>query len=106
MIKQLTQIEICPVEQLPIQAGTSIQINNQEIALFRLTNNEVYAIENKSPHPKGGVLAEGLVSGNYVFCPVYDWKISLIDGQVQSPDEGQVKTFPIEIIEGNVYIQV
>ena len=39
------------------------------------------------------VLSDGLVSGEYVFCPVYDWKISLVNGQVQAPDEGQVKVY-------------
>lgn len=89
---------------LPIRAGYSVKINEHEIALFKVTNGEVYGVENRSPHPKGGVLTEGLVSGDYVYCPVYDWKISLVDGKVQAPDEGQVKTYQVEVEENNVYI--
>jgi nitrite reductase (NADH) small subunit len=89
---------------LLIQAGYAINIDDIEIALFKVSNGKVFAIENRSPHPKGGVLTEGLVSGEFVFCPVYDWKISLADGNVQAPDEGQVKTYQVEVEEDNVYI--
>ncbi|MEH7176762.1 nitrite reductase small subunit NirD [Neobacillus vireti] len=89
---------------LPVRAGYSVKMDDREIALFRVTNGKVYAIENHSPHPKGGVLTEGLVSGDYVFCPVYDWKISLADGKVQAPDEGQIETYQVEVEGDNVYI--
>ncbi|HJV31653.1 MAG TPA: nitrite reductase small subunit NirD, partial [Bacillales bacterium] len=85
-------------------AGYSITIDQNNIAIFKLSNGMVRAIENRSPHPKGGVLSEGLVSGEYVFCPVYDWKISLVDGKVQAPDEGQVRTFSVEVEDDIVYI--
>lgn len=98
------RVYIATMEDLPTGAGQSYNVNGEEIAVFKLTNGDVRAIENKSPHPKGGVLAEGLVSGHYVFCPVYDWKISLIDGKVQAPDEGSVKTYQIKIEGDSVYL--
>lgn len=102
----LTRIEVANYQDLPVKVGKVIKIEEQEMVLFRLSNGEVKAVENKSPHPKGGTLADGLVSGHYVFCPLYDWKISLLDGLVQAPDEGQVKTFQIEVIDQRVYMIV
>ena len=46
------------------------------------------------------------MSGEYIFCPVYDWKISLVDGKVQAPDEGQVNVYPIEVANDKIYIQL
>jgi nitrite reductase (NADH) small subunit len=106
MIQTLTRIAAAEYSKIPVQAGYAIKIDDMEIAFFKLTNGKVYAIENRSPHPKGGVLSEGLVSGEYVYCPVYDWKISLVDGKVQTPDEGQVKIYPVEIEEDSVYISI
>jgi nitrite reductase (NADH) small subunit len=102
----LTKIRtlVANYSDLPIRSGYSVKIDDRDIALFKVTNGKVYAIENRSPHPKGGVLTEGLVSGEYVYCPVYDWKISLVDGKVQAPDVGQVKTFQVEVEGDNVYI--
>ena len=104
MIQTITQIPVAHYSNLRVRSGYTIKIDDIEIALFKLTNGEVYAIENRSPHPKGGVLTEGLVSGEYVYCPVYDWKISLKDGKVQAPDEGQVRTFKVELQEDIVFI--
>lgn len=100
----ITRVPVANYSNLKARSGYSIKIDDKEIALFRLTNGRVYAIENRSPHPKGGVLTEGLVSGEYVYCPVYDWKISVVDGQVQAPDHGQVKTYQTEVIEDIVFI--
>jgi nitrite reductase (NADH) small subunit len=104
MIITKTRILAANYSDLQVRAGYSVKIDNKEIALFKVTNGKIFAIENRSPHPKGGVLTEGLVSGEYVFCPVYDWKISLADGNVQAPDEGQVGTYQVEVEEDNVYI--
>jgi nitrite reductase (NADH) small subunit len=104
MMHTITRIPVVNYSNLKPRAGYSVKIDDMDIAVFKLTNGEVYAVENHSPHPKGGVLSEGLVSGQYVFCPVYDWKISLVDGKVQEPDVGQVKTYKVEVEEGIVFI--
>jgi nitrite reductase (NADH) small subunit len=104
MIQTINKVAVAKYSKLAERAGLSITIDQKEIALFKLSNGEVRAIENRSPHPMGGVLTEGLVSGEYVFCPVYDWKISLVDGLVQAPDEGQVRTFSVEVENDIVYI--
>jgi nitrite reductase (NADH) small subunit len=104
MIGTITRIPVANYSNLRNRSGYAIKIDETEIALFKLSNGEVYAIENRSPHPKGGVLSEGLVSGHFVYCPVYDWKISLLDGKVQAPDVGQVRTFKVEINEDIIFI--
>ncbi len=104
MIQTITRIPVVNYSNLKIRTGYAIKIDDLEIALFKTSNGKVYAIENRSPHPKGGVLSEGLVSGEYVFCPVYDWKISLADGKVQAPDTGQVRTFKVELKEDIIFI--
>ncbi|PEJ59015.1 MULTISPECIES: nitrite reductase small subunit NirD [unclassified Bacillus (in: firmicutes)] len=105
MITTPEKINVIDVESLPIQIGKEIVIKGESIALFRLSNGEVYAIESTCPYTNGP-LAEGIVSGEYVFCPLRDWKISLRTGEVQKPDDGIVKTYETEIIDGFVYIMV
>ncbi|PFP31444.1 nitrite reductase (NAD(P)H) small subunit [Bacillus sp. AFS073361] len=104
MLQTITRIPVANYSNIKVRSGYSLKIDNIDIALFKVTSGEVYAIENRSPHPKGGVLSEGLVSGEYVYCPVYDWKISLKDGKVQAPDEGQVRTFKVELEDDIVFI--
>ena len=65
------------------QIGKEVQMKGMSIALFRLSNGDIRAVENRCPH-KNGPLAEGIVSGEFVFCPLHDWKISLLTGEVQN----------------------
>ncbi len=93
------------LEDLPVQTGKVIHLGKVEIAVFRLSNGEIKAVENRCPH-KGGPLSEGIISGEYVFCPLHDWKVSLKDGLVQEPDTGCVKTYPVHIEDSVVSIYV
>ncbi|MDQ0229970.1 nitrite reductase (NAD(P)H) small subunit [Metabacillus malikii] len=106
MTTMKTKIKVATYSELPTGIGQLALVEDEEIVLFKLTNGDVRAIENKSPHPKGGTLTDGLISGNFVYCPVYDIKISLIDGNVQAPDKGLVKVYQV-FIEGNdIYLEL
>ncbi|MFD2618677.1 nitrite reductase small subunit NirD [Terrilactibacillus laevilacticus] len=91
--------------QLPVNLGKTVLIGEKNIALFKLSNGKVYAIENRCPH-REGVLAEGMISGEYVFCPMHNWKIGIVDGVVQEPDEGCVRTFPVKIQNDDIFIVI
>ncbi|RAU93482.1 nitrite reductase small subunit NirD [Paenibacillus sp. YN15] len=101
---ELTYVEIGPVERFPSRIGVRVQLGEEEIVVFRLTDGRIVALENRNPHRKGGIISEGLVSGEYLYDPLYDWKISLVTGEVQAPDNGQVKVYPVRVEAGKVSI--
>ncbi|MDC3418442.1 nitrite reductase small subunit NirD [Aquibacillus salsiterrae] len=105
MEQMLNRVPIGALTDFPERLGKTVTVGQKEIAVFKLSNGRIKAIENKCPH-RGGVLADGMVSGEHVFCPMHDWKISVVDGKVQAPDEGCVQTFRTEIEDGQVYILV
>jgi nitrite reductase (NADH) small subunit len=105
MEKTLRSVFIGEVAELPQKLGKTVIVGNMEIAVFKTENGDIRAIENRCPH-KGGVLAEGILSGEYVFCPMHDWKISVKDGKVQAPDVGCVQTYPVEVKGGQVYVLI
>jgi nitrite reductase (NADH) small subunit len=81
-----------------------VEIEGHEIAIFRLSDGSIKAIENRCPH-KGGKLAEGMVCDTHVYCPLHDWKISLESGIVQAPDEGCAATYLVDILDnGEIYL--
>jgi nitrite reductase (NADH) small subunit len=105
MEKTIRSIFIGEVAELPQKLGKTVIVGNKEIAVFKTENGDIRAIENRCPH-KGGVLAEGILSGDYVFCPMHDWKISVKDGKVQTPDVGCVQTYPVNVKSGLVYVLI
>ncbi|MFB4164411.1 nitrite reductase small subunit NirD [Alteribacillus sp. JSM 102045] len=104
-VESLKKVEVAKVDNLSVGIGQRINVDGEEIALFKQKDHSVNAIQNKCPH-KGGPLSEGIVSGEHVFCPLHEWKINLKDGIVQAPDEGCVKSYDVSIEEGIVYIYV
>jgi len=103
MSTTMNMIKVIKLEDLAIQIGKEVHVKEKSIAIFRLSNGDVHAVSNRCPH-KNGPLAEGIVSGEFVFCPLYDWKISLVTGEVQKPDDGRIEVYPTEIRDGYVYL--
>ncbi len=83
----------------------TVVVDGDEVALFKLSNGEIKAVENKCPH-KGGKLSEGLICDHHVFCPLHDWRINLNDGLVEQPDEGCITTYRVEVDELNGDISI
>jgi len=101
----MAKVEIGRIDQLSKRLGKCARIGALELALFRTGEDRVYAVENRCPH-KGGDLSQGIVSGEFVFCPLHDWKICLKDGQAQAPDEGCVKTYRVTVEDGRLYVEL
>ncbi|MDN9009827.1 nitrite reductase small subunit NirD [Brevibacillus laterosporus] len=91
--------EIGNIDDFPKKVGRVVCVEETEVALFRLDDDQFYAVANRNPHPRGGTLVDGIVSDLFLYDPLYDWKISLVDGTVQAPDRGQVEVYPV-VVEG------
>ena len=84
---------ICKLEDIP-QLGSRV-VHWEErgkIAVFRTSDDEVFALHDKCPH-KGGPLSQGIVHGKRVTCPLHGWNIGLEDGHAVAPDVGGCKKF-------------
>lgn len=99
------KIFVVNFDELEQRVGREIIVDGNKIAVFRLLDDRVKAIGGVCPHTNGP-LAEGIVSGEYVFCPLHEYKVSLLDGKVQEPDEGCVATYETSIVDGKVYIMI
>lgn len=89
-------IDIAALEDIPQRGARMVKTHVGCVAVFRTAADAVYALDNACPH-KAGPLAEGIVHGAAVTCPLHNWVISLETGLVQGPDEGQVATYPARV---------
>ncbi|EOH97833.1 nitrite reductase (NAD(P)H) small subunit [Enterococcus pallens] len=87
------------------RVGRSVVLEEQKIAIFQISDGRIFAIEDYCPLTKAPVL-EGIVSGKYLYEPMREYKISLIDGVIQEPDEGQLKVYPVEVIDDDIFVEV
>lgn len=106
MITELKFTMVGKTDDFLMRIGRVVWVEGKEIAIFRTSDDKLFALDNRNPHPKGGPLAEGIVSGHYLYDPLYDWRIDLETGLVQAPDEGQVRTYPVRVEGDHVQIAV
>jgi len=97
-------IDIAPLDAIPMRGARLIKTAQGCVAVFRTAEDEVFALDNACPH-KQGPLAEGIVHGKAVTCPLHNWVISLETGEVQGPDEGQVATYPARVDDGRILLE-
>ncbi|MBL3526366.1 MAG: nitrite reductase small subunit NirD [gamma proteobacterium endosymbiont of Lamellibrachia anaximandri] len=98
-------IEVVELTQIPVLGSRVIKTREMDIALFRGSDDTVYAIRDACPH-KNGPLSQGIMHGSSVTCPLHNWKIDLNSGEAMGPDEGCANVFPARVEDGRVYLQL
>ena len=96
-------IDIAALSDIPVRGARVVKTRDGCVAVFRTGADEVFALDNACPH-RAGPLAEGIVHGNAVTCPLHNWVISLETGQAQGADEGQVATYPARVQDGRILL--
>jgi nitrite reductase (NADH) small subunit len=101
----LREIDLGPASAIPFGEGRETLVDGESIAVFRLRNGAVYAIQAQCPH-EGGSLAEGVTGGLTVICPIHGRKFNLETG-MDLHIGCSLKTYPVRLCEeGNVFLGV
>lgn len=98
-------LEIGELADIPKLGARIVQAPDGEIAVFRSSSDEVFAVLNRCPH-KGGPLSEGILSGHNVTCPLHNWRIQLETGEAIAPDVGCVPVYPVKVENGLIYLNL
>lgn len=98
-------IDIGPLDAVPPRGARVVKTAAGCVAVFRTGDDRVYALDNACPH-KGGPLAEGIVHGNSVTCPLHAWVFDLETGRAQGADAGAVVTHPAEVVDGRIRLDL
>ena len=73
------EYDIGPVTQIPLGEGRNFSVGGRTIAVFRTHAGEVYATQPDCPH-KQGPLADGLIGGGMLVCPLHERTFDLRTG--------------------------
>ena len=98
-------IDIAALTDIPKLGARVIKTDTVNIAVFRTSNNEVFALKDECPHRKGP-LSQGIVHDTTVTCPLHNWKINLASGEAKAPDEGCTRTYPVKVENGRIYLSL
>ena len=99
-------IPITKADNIPLREGRAVEVDGREIAIFNL-GDRFLAVENRCPH-RGGPLADGIITGAAVVCPLHAWRVDLEDGSVRKPlqERGCVAHYRVRVEHGFLSVQL
>jgi nitrite reductase (NADH) small subunit len=103
----------CKEEDIPSDGGACVLLENEQIAIFRFSlRGTWYATQNLCPHRRQMALSRGMIGSTgsdghpKVACPFHKKTFSLSTGECLSGDEYCIKTFPVKVQDGMVYVSI
>ncbi len=99
----MSWIDVGALDDIPIRGARKVKTKFGCIAIFRTEATTVFATTNACPH-RGGPLAEGIVHGQRVTCPLHNWVFDLETGEAEGADDGRIETYAARIEDGRVLI--
>ena len=104
-------IMACYTDDVPQNGGACVKIGDEQIAIYNFTRrNEWFATQNLCPHKQQMALSRGMIGSAgdecepKVACPFHKKTFSLINGECLSGDDFKIKTYPVRVDAGKVYI--
>lgn len=87
------------LEQIPIGEGRAFAVGGAQVAVFRLRSGAVHAVNAVCPH-RGGPIADGLIDGSIVICPLHLNAFELASG-CSTTGADPLQTWPVDVDEAN-----
>lgn len=98
-------VPLCPLDEIPLGLGRAFSIAGHEVAVFRTRQGLVYALDNRCPH-RGGPLADGMLAGGKVVCPMHAFRFRLDDGECDQQGTPCVTAYPVSVQAGWVRVHL
>jgi nitrite reductase (NADH) small subunit len=94
---------LCELDDLPVGLGRAFRVGGRSVAVFRTRTGRVFAVANECPH-KGGLLADGMLAGELVVCPLHAYRFDPESGSCDQDGVCGIATYAVEVNNGFVRI--
>jgi nitrite reductase (NADH) small subunit len=102
-------VAVCRLDDIVPNSGVCALVGARQVAVFRLDDDSVYAIDNHDPFSRANVLSRGIVGdvkGELVVAsPVYKQHFSLTSGKCLEDPEVRVLVYPVRLDGLTVLVQ-
>ena len=99
-------INLGPVERIPLGEGREFSVRGELVAVFRIREGGLRATQAKCPH-RDGPLADGIIGGGRVICPLHAFKFGLETGQPVGNECESLKTYEISCSDdGEILLRI
>ncbi len=101
---------VCKLADIVPDTGVCALLRGRQVAVFRLADDSVYAIDNFDPFSKANVLSRGIVGdlkGEMVVAsPIYKQHFNLVTGQCLEESDVRIAVFAARAEGGQVLVKI
>ncbi|HKA44406.1 MAG TPA: nitrite reductase small subunit NirD [Burkholderiales bacterium] len=102
-------VAVCRLDDIVPNTGVCALVGDRQVAVFRLEDDSVYAIDNHDPYSRANVLSRGIVGdlkGELVVAsPVYKQHFSLVTGRCIEDETVSVPVYGASVQGSYVIVQ-
>lgn len=118
IVESRTALDVCELTRLTPELGAAILAGDAQIAIFRLADDRVFAVQNQDPFSGAFVLSRGITGSRgddpTIASPIYKQVFSLTTGEClvtmdKEPLAGlspHLVTYPVTIENGRVIVHL
>jgi len=103
-------VPVCRVEDIVPNSGVAVLVAGEQVAVFRLDDDTVFAVSNRDPFSRANVLSRGIVGdlrGELVVAsPVYKQHFSLRTGECVEDPTVRIEVYRARAQDGFVYVDI
>jgi nitrite reductase (NADH) small subunit len=94
-------VQVCYLDDIVPNTGVCALVDDEQVAIFRVGQSELYALDNYDPNAKASVLSRGLI-GNLgerlvVASPIYKHHFDLRTGECLEAPEHSVHAWQVRL---------
>lgn len=99
---------VATLERLPVDRGVAAVVHGEAVAVFRLADGRIFAVDHVDPLSGVPILARGLVGSvgdrTVVASPLHKERFDLDTGECLDAPGHAVRTWPVRVVEGVVVV--
>ena len=99
----MSDVEVGAVDEIPVGEGRTFAVDGGQVAVFRLRDGSLRAIDAVCPH-RGGPLADGLADDRVVVCPLHGHTFDMGTGAETGGADMSVRRYPVSAVDGIICI--
>lgn len=100
----MTWKHLCAASKLPDGEPLGFEVGDQRVALYKV-DNHIHATDDVCSHAFA-LLSTGFLEGHVVECPLHGAMFDVRDGKCQSGAYKDIRSFEVEIRDGEVYVDI
>ncbi|WP_338036728.1 nitrite reductase small subunit NirD [Nocardioides gilvus] len=101
-------VQVCRVDQVPLEGGVAALVGGRAIALFRTWEGNIYATSNYDPWSRASVMSRGIVGTRgdvpFVASPMHKQAFDLRTGRCLDDESVRLTMYDVRVLDGRVWV--